>query len=64
MRSQKEQVLNGSNNKRLNNTDALNNEATAAWAGVEEVMPESQVGIPSETNVVDAKDWVDDESKL
>ena len=37
---------------------------TAAWRGhIESVKPESNVPVPSEQSVEDAKDWVDTNSK-
>lgn len=64
MKDQKDQVLDGKNNKRINNIDELNNEATAAWADVEKEILKTHVGIPSVEGVISAKDWVDNGSKL
>ena len=37
---------------------------TAAWAESYKIIPDSNVTIPSVENVIDAKDWVDNGSKL
>ena len=60
----KAQPLNGKNNIRLKETTPVNNEYTAAWADVDNIMPESQVTQPSLEDVINAKEWVDDGSKL
>lgn len=60
----KNEQLSGKNNKRLNDTTPVNSEYTAAWANVENVMPESNVTQPSLEDVINAKEWVDDGSKL
>ncbi|MEA4827223.1 CDIF630_02480 family spore surface protein [Clostridium sp. JNZ J1-5] len=36
---------------------------TAAWANISEVKPVSQVTIPSEFDVSEAKDWVEENQK-
>lgn len=36
---------------------------TAAWADVEEVKPVSDVAIPSEEQVIEAKEYVDENEK-
>ena len=51
-------------NGRRKNTDKIHSEETAAWAGIDKVIPESQVSIPSTESVIDAREWVDDGSKL
>lgn len=60
----KENVLTGAGNKRLNNTDAVHSENTAAWTDTEKVIGEAKVSVPSSTNTINAKEWVDDGSKL
>lgn len=64
MKTNRENVLTGSHNKRLNNTDTMHNEGTAAWADTHQVMARTAVSIPSVDNTINAKDWVDDGSKL
>lgn len=64
MKNQKEHALSGKGNKRLNNTEAVQSEGTAAWANASKVISNTHVTVPSEMNTVNAKDWVDDGSKL
>lgn len=54
----------GRNNKRLNTTKATNCECTAAWQNSEGKYKVDQVNMPSIERVIDAKDWVDNGSKL
>ena len=54
----------GRNNKRLKATDPTNSEGTAAWQNSEKNYKVDMVNKPSVDNVVDAKDWVDNGSKL
>jgi hypothetical protein len=56
--------LQGSSNVRLSTEKATNNEGTAAWQNREERYKVDQVNKPSIESVVDAKDWVDNGSKL
>lgn len=56
--------LQGRNNKRLNTVDPTNSEGTAAWQNSEENYDVDLVEKPSLSNVIDAKDWVDNGSKL
>ncbi|MGL4343590.1 MAG: CDIF630_02480 family spore surface protein [Cellulosilyticaceae bacterium] len=64
MKKTQDNVLTGSHNKRLNNTECVHQENTAAWADEKEILPNSDVAIPSLDNTQNAKDWVDDGSKL
>jgi hypothetical protein len=57
-------ALQGRNNVRLNSCDPTNSEYTAAWANTDKLYEIEQVSKPSPENVVDAKDWVDNGSKL
>lgn len=57
-------VLTGKDNQRLNHTESLHEESAAAITDAKQVMPDTQVTIPSEMNVINAKDWVDDGSQL
>jgi hypothetical protein len=57
-------ALNGSNNKRLKSNRPVKNEGTAAWSGTEDLKKESNVSIPPLSNVEEAKDWVDNGSRL
>ena len=60
----KNEQLSGKNNTRLKETTPVKSEYTAAWANVENIMPESNVTQPSLEDVINAKEWVDDGSKL
>ena len=57
-------VLSGENNKRLKKYRPTNSAQTAAWADIDELKPESKVSVPSLSNVKEAKDWVDNGSRL
>lgn len=52
------------NNKRLDSINPTNNEGTAAWQNSESNYKVDQVNKPSEERVIDAKDWVDNGSRL
>lgn len=56
--------LSGRNNKRLNSSIPLNNNYTAAWSDSGYIYPETRVTAPSEEQTEQAKDWVDNGSKL
>lgn len=56
--------LSGRDNKRLYSKVRLNNNYTAAWADREKIYPETNVTAPSEEQTEEAKDWVDNGSKL
>ena len=60
----KNEQLSGKNNKRLKETTPMKSEYTAAWANVDNIMPESNVTQPSLEDVINAKEWVDNGSKL
>ncbi len=62
--AQKNNQLNGSNNKRLSSSKPTDNEGTAAWANEKSRHKNSNVSIPSIDNVINAKEWVDNGSKL
>ena len=65
MQNKKAQPLNGEHNKRLKAHRPTNNEGTAAWANIDKLRPDkSKVSIPSLSNVQEAKDWVDNGSRL
>lgn len=55
--------LSGKDNKRLYSTTPVNNAYTAAILDKAGEYPESNVTIPSEESVLEAKDWVDNGSK-
>ncbi len=54
----------GRNNKRLYSHIRVNNNYTAAWADIDKIYPETNVTAPSEEMTKEAKDWVDNGSKL
>lgn len=64
MQSKKAQPLSGEGNNRLTKHRPTNNEGTAAWADIDKLKPESKVSVPSLSNVEEAKDWVDNGSRL
>ncbi len=64
MDNKKTKALTGANNKRLTKHRPTNNEGTAAWADIDKLKAESKVSMPSMQNVEEAKDWVDNGSRL
>lgn len=64
MQNKKAKALTGANNKRLKKYRPTNNEESAAWADIDKLQAESKVGIPSIQSVKEAKDWVDNGSRL
>lgn len=64
MNDQKSQPLNGAGNKRLDKISKSDNESTAAWADTGHYAPKSYVSIPKTSAVEDAKEWVDNGSRL
>lgn len=54
----------GKDNKRLERCNPTNKEETAAWQNFISTYKVDNVGKPSEMDVIDAKDWVDNGSKL
>ena len=59
----KAKALNGENNRRLKLKLALDQGLNAPISEADQVVPESNVTIPSEENVIQAKDWVDNGSR-
>ena len=51
-------------NIRLGKIQPTNKEGTAAWQNFEGFYKVDQVGRPSEEDVIDAKEWVDNGSRL
>lgn len=64
MQSKKAKALTGANNKRLKKHTPTNNAENAAWTDIDKLKAESKVSIPSLSNVKEAKDWVDNGSRL
>ncbi|MEG2788790.1 MAG: DUF3787 domain-containing protein [Romboutsia sp.] len=60
----KSSALTGKDNKRLKSNKSITSASTAAWAGTKDLKKESNVSIPPLKNVEDAKDWVDNGSRL
>ena len=54
----------GKGNKRLGSIHPTNKEGTAAWQNFEGLYKVDRVGKPSEEDVIDAKNCVDNGSKL
>jgi len=53
------------NNKKFSeeNTQSLENQKTAAWASIYSLKSASNVPIPAESEVVNAKEWVENNEK-
>lgn len=64
LQNKKAKALTGANNKRLKKYRPTNNEQSAAWADIDKLQAESKVAIPSLQSVEEAKEWVDDGSRL
>lgn len=64
MHDQKNKALSGKNNKRINNTDTRNSEITFPLVDAQEVNPAAGTSTPSIEDVIHAKDWVDNGSRL
>lgn len=64
MNNSKSEPLKGENNKRLNNKDRLYNEETAAWTNISRMVDKDNVSVPDDDAVDEAKDWVDNGSRL
>lgn len=62
--NKKNDQLEDNDNKRLKAYRPTKNEGTAAYAEQFTKQEHSQVSIPSEENVIEAKKWVDNGSKL
>ncbi|MBF8984700.1 DUF3787 domain-containing protein [Lutibacter sp. B2] len=45
------------------NTHPIENQKTAAWANIHSLKLESSVPIPTESEVINAKEWVEDNEK-
>lgn len=64
MKSDKTKPLTGANNKRLTKHIPTNSQETAAWSDIDKLKMQSNVSIPSEESVEEAKDWVDNGNQL
>lgn len=64
MKGLKSEALDGKDNRRLNNTTCAHSEITEARSNIEKELAHSHVTIPSESSVIDNKEWVDNGSRL
>ncbi len=64
MSNPKSQALTGENNNRMDKITRTENEYTAAWAGTDHYTKKANVSIPREQAVENAKEWVDNGSRL
>lgn len=64
MNDPKSQALTGVNNNRINKTTKSDSESTLAWTGANHYTKDANVPIPSSQAVQNAKDWVDNGSRL
>lgn len=64
MKDLKSEALNGENNKRLDSVTCTHRETEEARSNISKEMPHSHVSIPSESSVINNKEWVDNGSKL
>ena len=64
MEDKKSKALSGENNIRLNNVDTRNSEITFPLADVETTNEITGTTIPSKEDVIHAKEWVDNGSRL
>lgn len=58
------ECLQGKNNKRLKSCEPTNCECTAAWQNQDRHFKVDNVNKPSLNSIIDAKDWVDNGSRL
>ena len=64
MEDKKSKALSGENNIRMNNVDTRNSEITFPLADVETTNEITGTTIPSKEDVIHAKEWVDNGSRL
>jgi hypothetical protein len=64
MKKETENTLKGDRNDRLDKCTPICKENTAAWSETDKTIKTSNVTIPSQANVINAKEWVDDGSRL
>lgn len=60
----KQTALTGAHNKRLDNTDLRNNKSTEAIMDIHKITKSAQKDSVSEADVIHAKEWVDNGSRL
>ena len=64
MHNKKQEALTGSHNKRLDHIDLRNNQNTAAIVDVHKINKHIKNTSVSEADVIHAKEWVDNGSRL
>ena len=64
MNDAKSRALNGASNQRINKVRTSDNESTAAWTGTDHNTKNANVSIPKSSAVTNAKEWVDNGSRL
>lgn len=64
MLDHKQTALTGSHNKRLDHMDLRNNQSTAAFIDVHKTTKDTKKASISEADVIHAKEWVDNGSRL
>ena len=64
LQSKKAQPLSGKDNRRLKLKTPVAQNSAAAWAEIDKLRPHSNTPVPSLENVIEAKDWVDNGSRL
>ncbi len=64
MENSKSKALSGEKNKRINNRDTRNSEITFPLADVKMTNQITGATMPSEEDVIHAKEWVDNGSRL
>ena len=56
--------LTGASNKRLNNMDLRNNQNTAPIADTKSITKDAKLTVPPQEDVIHAKEWVENGSRL
>ncbi|MBS5788417.1 MAG: DUF3787 domain-containing protein [Clostridioides difficile] len=64
MSNKNQRALKGLNKKIMKRNEEVGTESTAAWQDVDKLREETNVSVPSLKSVEDAKDWVDNGSRL
>ena len=64
MLDNKENVLSGKDNARMDQKEPMEDVSSEAWTSSQKVYDNTKVNIPSAKAVNDAKRWVDNGSKL
>lgn len=64
MSDNKKNALTGENNKRLSNMDVRNSQQTFPLTDVSTIMDHTNLTFPPQEDVIHAKEWVDNGSRL